>query len=390
MKIRVRKYASGKVAYQADLGVVDGKRVQISCASRRAAEERVAQAKKARARHGEGAFALTAVEMADVIMARDKLAAVGATLNVAVDYYLKHAQYVREQVLVPELVERFIRSREEHHRSERYVKQLKVSLRALGRAFSLTAAGDLTREDVVAWLRSGGWGPVTRRNYLGDVGALFGWAIKEGLASRSPHVGIPKAVLPESEISVFRAEDARVLLEAARGNGEMMAYIVLAMFCGLRPAEVERLDTAAINLEERTVVVLGNTAKTGQRRVVDLADNALAWLRSVEIPKGKLCRGCWVERWRAFRRRCGWAVGDDKSKGHKAAFLKAMKVPITRGPWPADVLRHTFASMHYAQWQDESLLKAQMGHWERADTLHRHYRALTTRAEAAAFWALRP
>lgn len=390
MKIRVRTYASGKVAYQADLGLVDGKRVQISCATRKEAEERVAAAKKARARHGEQAFALTAVEMADVVMARSKLAEVGATLTQAAEYFLRHAQYVREQVLVPELVERFIWSRQDNHRSERYVKQLKVSLGALARAFPLTAAGDLTREELAGWLRSGGWGPVTRRNYLGDVGALFGWAIKEGLASRSPHVGIPKPVLPESEISVFRAAAARVLLEAARGNGEMMTYIVLAMFGGLRPIEVERLDTSAINLEEGTVVVLANTAKTGQRRVVDLAPNALAWLRSVEIPKGKLCKGCWVERWRAFRRSCGWAVGDDASKGHKAAFIKAMRVPITRGRWPADVLRHTFASMHYAQHQDEALLKAQMGHWERADTLHRHYRALTTRAEAAAFWGLWP
>jgi integrase len=58
--------------------------------------------------------------------------------------------------------------------------------------------------------------------------------------------------------------------------------------------------------------------------------------------------------------------------------------------WPKNVLRHTFASMHYAMHQDESLLKAQMGHWERTSTLHRHYRALKTKAEAAKFWALHP
>lgn len=389
--MRTRKYASGKIGYQADLGVVDGKRIQIACATRKEAEAKVAEAKRALARHGERAFALSAVEMSEVIVAMDKLEAVGASLSEAVDYFLRHAAVVRERVAVPVLVERFVRSREEGERSERYVRQLKVSLGALARAFALTPAAELSRDEVAAWLRSGGWAAKTRNNYLGDVRALFSWAMREGLAARSPCEGIAKVPLPEEEISVLKVEGARALLEAARGNAEMMTYVVLAMFCGIRPAEIERLDTSAINLEERTVIVLAETAKTRARRVVDLSENAVAWLRTIELPEGRLCVGRWSERWRAFRRGCGWQVGEDDAGERSVAFRRAAEsVPITRGPWPADVLRHTFASMHYAHHQDESLLKAQMGHWERADTLHRHYRALTTRAEAAAFWGLWP
>jgi integrase len=151
------------------------------------------------------------------------------------------------------------------------------------------------------------------------------------------------------------------------------------------------MEAGAINLDEGTVIVLAETAKTGSRRVVDLSDNAVAWLRSVERPVGRLCVGRWSERWRAFRRGCGWGVGADDKGERSLAFKAAVKaVPVTRGRWRADVLRHTFASMHYAHFQDEGLLKAQMGHWERADTLHRYYRALKTRAEAGAFWELRP
>ena len=391
MKVRTRKYASGKIGYQADLGVVDGRRVQIACATRKAAEERVAKAKKARARHGERAMALSAVEMSEVIVALDKLEAVGASLSEAVDFFLRHAAVVKERVMVPELMRRFVRSREESDRSDRYVRQLKVSLGALARAYPLTDAAELSREEVQAWLRSGGWAAKTRNNYLGDVRAMFAWAMREGLAARSPCECIAKTVLPHEEISTLKVEGARALLDAARGNGEMMTYVVLAMFCGIRPAEIERMDAAALNLDEGTVIVLAETAKTGARRVVDLSANAVAWLRTVELPVGRLCVGRWSERWRAFRRGCGWQVGADDAGERSLAFRRAaVAVPITRGAWPADVLRHTFASMHYAQHQDESLLKAQMGHWERADTLHRHYRALTTRAEAAAFWALRP
>jgi integrase len=390
VKVRVRKYASGKIGYQADLGLVDGKRVQVSFATRKEAEARVAEARRARARHGERAAALSAGEMAEVIVALDRLETVGASLAEAVEFYLRHAAIVRERVRVPVLVERFVGSRAEAARSERYVRQLRVSLGALARAFPLMEAAELGREQVLAWLRSGGWAAKTRNNYLGDVRAMFAWALREGLAARNPCEGIALAALSKEEISVLDVDGARALLEAARGNAEMMTYLVLAMFCGIRPAEIERLDTSAINLEEGTVIVLAETAKTRARRVVDLADNAVAWLRTVEVPVGRLCVGRWAERWRAFRRGCGWQVGRDETGEHSLAFRAAMEVPITRGRWPADVLRHTYASMHYAQHQDEGLLKAQMGHWERADTLHRHYRALTTRAEAAAFWALRP
>ena len=68
----------------------------------------------------------------------------------------------------------------------------------------------------------------------------------------------------------------------------------------------------------------------------------------------------------------------------------ARTVEASRSYWPPDVLRHTFASRHHAQHQDEASLKARMGHGELSDMLHQHYRTLATSAEAARFWGLRP
>ena len=45
--------------------------------------------------------------------------------------------------------------------------------------------------------------------------------------------------------------------------------------------------------------------------------------------------------------------------------------------------------LHYAMHQNEALLQTQMGH-ESKEELHRHYRAITTRAEAGRFWKLMP
>jgi integrase len=62
---------------------------------------------------------------------------------------------------------------------------------------------------------------------------------------------------------------------------------------------------------------------------------------------------------------------------------------ISTAEWPHNAMRHTFASMHYAAYENEAKLQVQMGH-ESAAMLHRNYRAIKTRTEAAAFWDLRP
>jgi integrase len=102
---------------------------------------------------------------------------------------------------------------------------------------------------------------------------------------------------------------------------------------------------------------------------VDLTENARAWLRAAgEEMRGKskhVSPANLKDLWPEFWPMAGLAV------------------------WPNNALRHTFASMHYAHHQDESKLQAQMGH-ESARMLHQHYRALKSKAEAAAFWGLKP
>jgi integrase len=57
--------------------------------------------------------------------------------------------------------------------------------------------------------------------------------------------------------------------------------------------------------------------------------------------------------------------------------------------WPANGLRHSFATYHSAMFGDWARLQSILGHKD-AGTLHQHYRGLATRAEARKFWALRP
>jgi integrase len=188
-----------------------------------------------------------------------------------------------------------------------------------------------------------------------------------------------------------------LLQEAAANRPEamnMLGFVALALFGGIRPLELRKMEWPMVDLDAGTAIVFGKHAKTRTRRVVDLSENAVAWLRLAwrlreEFPErnvrqgpicdarrlayaDKICPPSFALRWIELREKCGWTPrGGDGAK-----------------PWPHDAMRHTYASMHYAMHQNEPLLKAQMGTGK--DMLHQHYRALKTREEAERFWALAP
>jgi len=401
MKIRPRRHRSGNVTWQLDLGLVEGRRVQRSYGTEREAKSALRAAQEAQARHGSMASELTGSAMAEMVLAREKLRAVGASMTEAVEFYLKHARRRKERVKLAEGVERFRDARERAGCSVRYLRQLGVSLGSLARWRPMAMMDEIERDDVVRWLEAGGWSPKTRNGYLGDVRACFEWAVREGLCAVNPAREIPKAKLGDGEIGTLTVGQCEELLLAAlamtkdegrRTNGvSMMGFVVLGLFGGLRPAEIQRLDWSAVDIEEGTVIVAGKQAKTRRRRVVDLSKNAVEWLRAgvPAVPlTGAICGRYWDARWRMFRRSLGWAVGSGE-RGITETVGPGDKEWGRLGLWPHNALRHTYASMHYAMWQDEAKLQAQMGH-ESAAMLHRHYRALKMRKEAERFWALRP
>ena len=368
--------------------MVNGRRVQRSFKTEKEAVRAMRAAQEAQARHGSMASELSGAVMAEIVVARERLLreAPGCSMTEAVGFYLAHARRQREVVKVPVAVERFREVKDREGCSVRYCRQLGVSLGALGRWLPEVAVHEVRRESVEDWLRASGWGPKTRNNYLGDVRAFFAWAMRAGLCSMNPAVEIAKARLAEEEIGTLTVPQCEVLLRGALKRPEMMGFVVLGLFGGLRPAEIQRLTWDAVDIEEGTVIVAGSQAKTRRRRVVDLCEHARLWLRAgvpASLREGAICGRFWDARWRMFRRAMGWAVGT----GEKG--IAEPKVRAVHGLWPHNALRHTYASMHYAMWQDEAKLQAQMGH-ESASMLHRHYRALKTRKEAEMFWGLRP
>lgn len=376
MKLRERRYASGKIAYQVDFGIQNGKRDQRSFKTKSAAETALANAKQERKRFGDFAPVLSPVEAADFVTARARLAAVGASVQEAVDYFLKHAAAVRERVTVPELVRRFIATKKSAGKAKRGIETVTGVLGSLARWLPEAQAVDVTHDHIEDWLRSSGWSARTQNKRVSFVSTLFRWAKKKHLASRNPCEGVDRLEESNEEIGTLNVDECRLLLDGVlriedpTRRVRVMCYVALGLFRGLRRTELERLHGEELDLQERTIIIKGAKTKTRQRRVIDIPDVAMAWLLVAGADVRTRFQGCVVpsnlrDWWPEFRESCG----------------------VKR--WPHNAMRHTFASMHYAMHQNESELQAIMGH-RSAEELHQHYRALKTKAEAAKFWALRP
>jgi integrase len=362
------------VAWQLDLGVIDGRRVQRAYPTKEAATMALRDARAARRKHGDQAVSLTPVEIAEVVRLKSELEGCGASLAEAVRFFLATSGKVQLQgsVLMPELVTKFRESRIAEGCGKAYTNQLNVSLGSLGRMYALLPASQLTRDAVERWLGGNAWAPKTQNNYLGDARALCGWAVDQGWMLVNPCVKIAKVREIREEIETLSLAQCKRLLDAAVQDPAVCGYVVLSLFCGIRRAEIQRMSWDAIDIEHKTVIVAEKHAKATRsrsRRVVDLHANAVAWLRACygsALPSGKICKGRFGDAWLAFR-----------------------KPVISTAEWPHNAMRHTFASMHYAAYENEAKLQVQMGH-ESAAMLHRNYRALKTPVEAAAFWKMMP
>lgn len=166
-------------------------------------------------------------------------------------------------------------------------------------------------------------------------------------------------------LSAIATEDE----EYCKGNTyQFTAWAVLGLWCGLRPdSELRHLDWKDVDLERKRIWVWSH--KTHKGRWVEIPDCAVGVLKKVERKSGLVVKG------RNYHKR----VQD----------LKA-RAGVGKPVWKSDIMRHTFASMHWAKYQDERKLISLLGHkdYEMLDHYRRFEKDLRDQAEE--FWHFTP
>jgi len=361
-----RKQRTGQVSYVVDLGLVNGKRERHSFKTKDEALTYAQLKRTEKGNLGATAVMLPASTRQDAIAAEKLIKEYGVTLTEAAQYYLDHVIAYRNAPMIGDIVDKMVASAEQNNRRERTVADLRSRLQKFSDDFPGTRLSEVTVEEIKDWLDDWeDWSPRSKINYLTKLSQLYNFAVKKKWVDSNLIEQIERPETEDKEPGIFSVEQAEHLLKYAKAHG-LLHYIALGLFAGLRSAELLRLDSSAVLLSERSIVVGAAVAKKRSRRVVEMCDALVGWLGKYPLPKGRILDA------KEFR-----------------ANLEGLKLDAGILDWPHNGLRHTFGSYHLAKHGDAIKTAGQMGHRD-ANIVHNHYKALVLKSEAEKFWDLRP
>ena len=317
------------------------------------------------ANHGVKGAALSQGQRAEYLDCVGKLAPFGVGLREAVDMLLPSLAARRQTVQVGQAVKTLLDVQTKDGASRRHLEDLRSRLGQFSRAFDGRTLASFTASEIDAWLRSLRVVNLTRNNFRRVVSGLFAFGLQKGWCAENPVAKLGKAKVAAGKIGILTPEQTACLLEAA--PADTVAPLAIAAFCGLRRAELERLDWREVHTAKGLLEVAAAKAKTARRRFIPIRENLAAWLTSYARPAGPVCPTNWRVRFDEARERAGLA-GE---------------------AWPDNGLRHSFASYHAAHFQDAGKLAAEMGH-STPGVVYQHYRELVEPAEAARYWSILP
>jgi integrase len=296
----------------------------------------------------------------------------GVPLLAAARYYLARHSVAFPRKPIAEIVEEFIKAKAADGMSVRYLADLRSRL---GR-FSRDIHSDVASVDaavIASWLRALGQSGRSRNNYRGAVQSLFRFARSNNyLPKNEPTAAddLPLAKDTGGEIGIFKVEDFAQLLIAnpeelkVQGNRHFLVpYFVLGGLCGLRHAEINRMDWTDIDLSQRVIRITAAKAKTAANRIVPLCESAVLWLTEFKELGGQIC----------------------SDRQSKYARDVARKLEID---WPSNGLRHSYGSYRLAEVKSAPQVALEMGNTPQM--IFGHYRALVTEKDAEYWFKLSP
>jgi len=221
-----------------------------------------------------------------------------------------------------------------------------------------------TTSDLVAWLDQPGWKPATRRAVRSSLRAYYKWALDAGVRPDDPSAKLRPIRVPERRIKEAPLEVVEEALAGASDRDRLA--LGLAVFAGLRRAEIAGLHADHIDLVEEMLEVTGKGSKT---RWVPIHPRLLADLTEVKRTGGHVFRGA-----------DGWSPVTADAMGRRLARL----LP---GRWTAHSLRHAYAGNVYRASKDIRAVQQLLGHASVATTqLYTHVDRDDLRAAVGA-WA---
>ena len=165
---------------------------------------------------------------------------------------------------------------------------------------------------------------------------------------------------------IFTPDQLKKILEAA--PSDLLPALAIQAFAGVRTAEILKMEWSEIDLVGGYINVSATKSKTAKRRPIAIASNLADWLRPYAAKTGPI----WSKKISAY---------------HIA--IRELLPQAELKEWPANGLRHSFASYHLAKHQNAAKLALDMGHTS-ARMIFDSYREVVRPEEAERYWLIAP
>jgi integrase len=286
----------------------------------------------------------------------------GIPLAVAIDgYYRTHAKMERKgiQAIVDELIEAK-RTNKRKPASEVYLADMRLRLDKFANSFHVNI-DEVTGPQIEEYLANIKGSGRTQFNCGRLVRTLFNFAEKRHYLPKdsNPFEKIDLTFEDVGVIEIFTPEEMRKLLKAARR--ELIPFLALGGFAGLRNKEIQRLDWS--NIVGNEIRIHAAQAKTRQSRIIEMQPNLIKWLEPHRQKSGAVVDFVHVNQ------QLDWLSEDAGVK------------------WKRNGLRHSFCSNCYAL-HGAKQTSIWAGHSE--DRLFKNYRALLNEDAAREWFSILP
>jgi integrase len=317
------------------------------------------------------------------IAAEEILSPLGLELVDAAKHYAAFIISTRGGMPITEAIEKLLKNRSSEDYSPEYRKSLAHRLGHFSDAFPGKTTTELTKADIHDFL-SGIKSTETRKSYRRNIKTLFQFLIDFHNHTVDPVPKLEQAKTVKDtkwSVEVITPEECSMLLTSA--TPETLPSLAIAMFCGLRASECDRLDWKNISLEEKRIRIDETVArKVGSKRTIPIPDNCIEWLRPYAKKAGDVQPEDFHNLFEKVRIAAGFRPSNTRTN------QKLVKKGLKLKPWPSNCLRHSAISYALAECGDESKVATWAGN--SPVMIKKHYDAQADPSAAVRFYSLRP
>jgi integrase len=293
----------------------------------------------------------------------------GKSIGDAVAFYVQCLKDTERSILIDDAAEDFLAFKGTKGKSHRYLLDLRSRLNPFRKTFGKRYVTEITPKIAEDWLAGLKVENVSRNNYRRILSVFFGYCVKQGRCRDNPIRRVEVANVELTDTEIFTPADMALML--AEVEGDILAYLAIGGFAGLRDAEIRRLQWEDVRRDVGELDLSGRITKTAASRAVTILPVLAHYLESFAFEHGPICKTGFTRRLQEFKARMGKPVEG-----------------VRRGvEWQHNGLRHSYATYHY-RLNDAGQTAKQLGHNSTALLFKNYRKNRVSEADARAWFNL--